>query len=340
MSVRCGLGDFVTNETISVGVIGGSGFAGSLLCELLLHHPSARLQLVGSESFAGLRIRDKMPRVRSDLQFCGNDEVAGVDAAFVCLPHGRAAATVKRLLAGGARVIDFSADFRLSADLYAKWYGGHPCPELLPAVYGLPELHRDAIAEATLVANPGCYPTAALLALAPLRGFGLLDVVIDAKSGVSGAGRAPSDTTHFCTVDADLVAYGIGGHRHYPEIASGIGAGEDGPTLTFVPHLAPWQRGIVETIYVRTRQMPSEAELRARYERAFAYDRFVEISYEPPHLKDVVGTNYCRIFATIDRLSGRIVVISAIDNLVKGASGQAIQNMNVMFAHDEGEGLI
>jgi N-acetyl-gamma-glutamyl-phosphate reductase len=332
--------DIMKSGTITAGIVGASGFAGTLLAELLLHHPDVRLCAVSSASFAGRPVRDMLPRVRTDLEFCSHDEVAGVDVAFVCLPHGRSATTVKRLLDGGARVVDFSADFRLSADLYAEWYGEHPYPDLLPAVYGLPELHRDAVAEATLVANPGCYPTAALLALEPLRRFGLLDVVVDAKSGVSGAGKAPSDATHFCTVDSDLVAYGLGGHRHYPEIAVGIGVGAGGPSLTFVPHLAPLQRGIVETIYVRTEETPSEEDLHECYGRAFAHDRFVEIADGPPHLKDVVGTNYCRIFPTVDRRSRRTVVISVIDNLVKGASGQAIQNMNIMFGCDEGRGLI
>jgi len=330
----------MTSGTISAGIVGASGFAGALLAEMLLHHADVRLCAVSSASLAGRPVRETLPRLRTDLQFCGNDEVAGVDVAFVCLPHGLSATTVKRLLDDGARVVDLSADFRLPADVYAEWYGEHPCPELLPVVYGLPELHRDAVAEASLVANPGCYPTAALLALEPLRGFGLLDVVVDAKSGVSGAGKAPSEATHFCTVDSDLVAYGLGGHRHYPEIAAGIGAGAGGPSLTFVPHLGPWQRGIVETIYVRAAEAPGEEALRACYERAYAHERFVEIADGPPHLQDVVGTNYCRIFPTVDRRSGRVVVVSVIDNLIKGASGQAIQNMNVMFGRDEGRGLI
>ena len=326
--------------TITAGIVGASGFTGALLAELLLHHPDVRLRAVSSESFAGRPVREALPRIRTDLGFCSHDEVKGVDVAFVCLPHGHSATTVKRLLDDGARVVDFSADFRLSADLFAEWYGQHPYPDLLPAVYGLSELHRDAIAQAALVANPGCYPTAALLALEPVRRFGLVDVVVDAKSGVSGAGKAATDATHFCTVDSDLVAYGLGGHRHYPEIAAGIGAGHGGPSLTFVPHLAPMQRGIVETIYVRTQEMPSEVELRDCYRRAFAGDRFVEISDGPPHLRDVVGTNYCRILPTVDRRSRRTVLVSVIDNLVKGASGQAVQNMNIMFGRDEGRGLI
>jgi N-acetyl-gamma-glutamyl-phosphate reductase len=332
--------DIMNTGTLTAGVVGASGFAGALLAELLLHHPDVRLSALSSESLVGRSVRESLPRVRTDLRFCAHDDVTGVDVAFVCLPHGRSAATVKRLLDDGARVVDLSADFRLPADVYAEWYGEHPYPELLPGVYGLTELHRDAVAEARLVANPGCYPTAALLALEPLRRFGLRDVVVDAKSGVTGAGKAPSEAVHFCTVDSDLVAYALGGHRHYPEMAIGIGAGDGGPSLTFVPHLAPLQRGIVETLYVLTEVTPSHDELHEAYQGDFANERFVEVAESPPHLRDVVGTNYCRICATVDRRGGRVVVVSVIDNLVKGASGQAIQNMNVMFGRDEGLGLI
>jgi N-acetyl-gamma-glutamyl-phosphate reductase common form len=208
----------------TVGVVGGSGFTGALLAELLLRHPSVRLQQVSSEALAGEPVRKHLPRLRSDLAFCPESAVTGLDLAFVCLPHGEAAPVVERLLDDGARVVDLSADFRLSAADYASWYGAHPCPSLTPGVYGLTELHRDEIRGARLVANPGCYPTAALLALSPLRQIGLLDVVIDAKSGVSGAGKSASGRTHFCAVDSDLVAYGVESHRHYPEILAGLAA--------------------------------------------------------------------------------------------------------------------
>jgi len=265
-----------------------------------------------------------------------------------------------KLLDDGVKVIDLSADFRLDAATYAEWYGEHPHPELLPGVYGLTELHREEVAGADLVANPGCYPTAALLALTPLKQLGLVDVVIDAKSGVSGAGKAPKAATHFCSVDSDLVAYGVQSHRHYPEIAAGLnGAGAKGPAakpsafgaapaagaapaLTFVPHLVPLQRGISETIYVRTGTLPlpAQAELMALYEDFYAGETFVEVCDAPPALKDVAGTNYCRIFPHVDARAGRIVVISVIDNLMKGASGQAVQNMNVMLGLPEHEGLL
>jgi N-acetyl-gamma-glutamyl-phosphate reductase len=340
----------------TAGIVGGSGYTGALLAELLLHHPSVKLTHMSSETLAGGPVQRHLPRVRAGLEFCSQGDLSGVDVAFVCTPHGLSAPVAKRLLGDGARVIDLSADFRLTAEAYADWYGEHPHPELLPGVYGLTELHREEVAAAELVANPGCYPTAALLALAPLKQLGLLDVIIDAKSGVSGAGKTPKGTTHFCSVDSDLVAYGLGTHRHYPEIAAGLAGDEpglgafgapprssgDGPQLTFVPHLVPLQRGISETIYVRVDTLPGpgQAWILALYEDFYADETFIEVCEAPPQLKDVAGTNFCRIFPHVDQRTGRIVVISVIDNLMKGASGQAVQNMNVMLGLPENEGLV
>jgi N-acetyl-gamma-glutamyl-phosphate reductase len=343
-----------TAVAVKAAVVGGSGYTGALLAELLLRHPHAELAAISSDSLAGTAVRAHAPRVRTDLSFCRADEVGAADVAFVCAPHGEAAPVVKRLLDTGARVIDLSADFRLDAATYAEWYGDHPFPELTPAVYGLTELHRHEVAGADLVANPGCYPTATLLGLTPLKALGLVDVVVDAKSGVSGAGKAPKATTHFCSVDSDLVAYGVGTHRHQPEIAAGLageaaavsafGAGPvaAGPSLTFVPHLVPLQRGITATMYVRlgTFPLPDAAALTALYREFYAGEPFVEVCDAPPQLKDVTGTNQCRIHVTFDEGSGRVIVISAIDNLMKGASGQAVQNMNVMLGLPETEGLL
>ena len=343
----------------SVAIVGGSGYTGALLAELLLRHPSVQLTHLSSESRAGEPAAAHLPRLRTDLSYCTEGEIAEVDVAFVCTPHGEAAPVVKRLLDTGAKVVDLSADFRLDAATYAEWYGEHPYPWMLPAVYGLAELHRDEVAEADLVANPGCYPTAALLALEPLKRLGMLDVVIDAKSGVSGAGKTPRESTHFCSVDSDLVAYGVQSHRHYPEIAAGL-AGDEAtrgapgaavfgaapatasPPLTFVPHLVPLQRGISETIYVRpaTFPLPSQATVRASYDDSYAAEPFVAVCDAPPRLQDVIGTNCCRIFPHVDERAGRIVVISVIDNLMKGASGQAVQNMNLMLGLPETEGLL
>jgi N-acetyl-gamma-glutamyl-phosphate reductase len=344
-----------------VGVVGGSGYTGALLAELLLRHPSVKLAAISSETLAGEPVRQHLPRLRSDLAFCSQADLGGVDVAFLCTPHGEAAPIARQLLDDGVKVIDLSADFRLDAATYGEWYGEHPHPELLPGVYGLTELHRCEVAGAHLVANPGCYPTAALLAVAPLKPLGLGDVIIDAKSGVSGAGKTPKSATHFCSVDSDLVAYGVQSHRHYPEIAAGLVGGVtssgygstprwsgtapaagQAPSLTFVPHLVPLQRGISETIYVRTSTLPlpSQAELRALYDEFYAGETFVEVCAAPPQLKDVAGTNYCRIFPHVDARAGRIVVISVIDNLMKGASGQAVQNMNAMLGLPEHEGLV
>jgi N-acetyl-gamma-glutamyl-phosphate reductase len=326
-------------QRATVAIVGASGYTGALLAELLLGHPGVELTAVSSESLRGSVVSRALPRLRTDLVFCGDAEVAGTDVVFLCLPEGRSAPLARRLLDDDTLVVDLSPDFRVSLQAYGEWYGEHPCPELLPAVYGLPEFHREQIRAARLVANPGCYPTAALLALRPLVGLGLVDVVIDAKSGVSGAGKTPTERTHFCTVDSDVRAYAVGGHRHLPEISAGLETDGRPPPITFVPHLVPLQRGIVETIYVRVDSPPSVAALRGLYNDAYEGERFVSVIDEPPRLGDVVGTNSCRIHPSVDERSGRIVVIAAIDNLMKGASGQAVQNMNLLLGRPEHDGL-
>ena len=339
----------------SAGILGGSGFTGALLAELLLRHPGVTLTHVSSEKLAGEPVQEHLPRLRTGLEFCGRHDVSGVDVAFICTPHGEAAPAAQRLLGGGARVIDLSADFRLDAALYAEWYGEHPCPELTPGVYGLTELHRDEVAGADLVANPGCYPTAALLALAPLKQLGLLDVVIDAKSGVSGAGKSPSGRTHFCSVDSDLVAYGVQAHRHYPEIAAGLksagrapsvfgaaGAAGAAPTLTFIPHLVPLQRGISETIYVRpgTLPLPPAAQLSALYDDFYADETFVEVCGATPQLQRR------RRHQLLPHLRHRRRARRAHHRHQRhrqpdeGRLGQAVQNMNVMLGMPETWGLV
>ena len=326
---------------VRAAVVGASGFTGALLAELLLRHPQVEVAALTSESAAGSPVAALLPRLHTPLSFVSAAEVAGVDIAFVCLPHGEAAPVVLRLLEGGTRVIDLSADFRLDAQLYAEWYGVHPEPGLLPAVYGLTEHHRAEIAAASLVANPGCYPTAALLALLPLRDLDLLDIVIDAKSGVSGAGRAATERTHFCSVDSDLGVYGLPAHRHYPEIAAPLGAlRRGGPSLVFVPHLVPLQRGILETIYVQVAAGARLSEVLDRYRAAYREERFVRVVERPPHLRDVAGTNECHLFATVDERTGKLLLVSALDNLMKGAAGQAVQNMNLMLGLPEQTGLL
>ena len=334
---------------VTTAVVGASGYTGALLTELLLRHPGVSLEQASSAQLAGTPLTAHLPRLRTGLAFVAPGEVGGVDVAFVCAPHGHAAHEVARLLDGGARVVDLSADFRLDAATYAEWYQPHTHPDLLAsAVYGLTELRPSAIAGANLVANPGCYPTAALLGLAPLVPLGLLDVVIDAKSGVSGAGKTPSERTHFCSVEGDLVAYATGGHRHYPEIVAGLAACEralpgrhqrQAPSVTFVPHLMPVVRGLVATMYVRVERLPSAGALRALYDEAYGDKTFVRVSDAPPELKDVVGTNDCRIYVMLDERAGRVLVVAAIDNLMKGAAGQAVQNLNVMCGLPEHWGL-
>jgi N-acetyl-gamma-glutamyl-phosphate reductase len=262
---------------------------------------------------------------------------AQVDAAVVAYPHGAAAPVVAQLRERGVRVVDLSADFRLhERAVYEEWYGPHGAPDLLEeAVYGLPELHRDAIPRAGLVANPGCYPTAAILALAPLARAGLLgDVVIDAKSGVSGAGREPSHTKHFVSVDETVTPYKVGAHRHTPEIEQELGGAV---RVTFTPHLVPLAHGELVSCYVTPSGDASGVP--DLYAAAYAGEPWVEVVEGPPGMQEVRETNYCRISLHEDPRTGRVIVFATIDNLWKGTSSQAVQNLNLMFSLSEGEGL-
>ena len=330
-----------------VAVLGASGYAGALAAWLLHKHPRFELVALTSRSDAGRRLDDLYPRYRVPMVMEELDldrHAEGLDAAVVAYPHHAAASTVAGLRERGVRVVDLSADYRLRAlDVYEQWYGAHPVPGLLEdAVYGLPELgYREGIAGADLVANPGCFPTAALLGLAPLARAGLLDdVVIDAKTGVSGSGRAATDETHFVTVDENVVAYKVGGHRHAPEIDQELAAlgAQTGPVV-FVPHLVPVDQGELITSYVKPASAVTQAELTALYEEAYADEPFVELSERPPGMHDVESTNICRISVHGERHDGRVVVLSAIDNLWKGTSSQAVQNLNLMFGLPEGEGV-
>jgi N-acetyl-gamma-glutamyl-phosphate reductase len=257
----------------------------------------------------------------------------------VAYPHGAAAPVVAELRERGVRVVDLSADFRLH-DLasYEQWYGEHGAPELLgDAVYGLPELHRAAIAGAQLVANPGCYPTAAILALTPLARAGLLgDVIIDAKSGVSGAGREPSQAKHFVSVDETVTPYKVGAHRHTPEIEQELGGGT---RLTFTAHLVPLAHGELISAYVSPARPTDLAEVRGLYAAAYDGEPWVEVVDGPPGMQEVRETNFCRVSVHEDAHSGRLIVFATIDNLWKGTSSQAIQNLNLMFGVEESEGL-
>jgi N-acetyl-gamma-glutamyl-phosphate reductase len=317
-----------------IAVLGATGYAGAVAARLLHRHPRFELAHVTARSDAGTRLDAIHPRTRVPLvlEAYDPDRHADVDAAVVAYPHGAAAPVVAQLRERGVRVVDLSADFRLhDRPTYEAWYGEHGAPELLgDAVYGLPELHREAIAGAELVANPGCYPTASILALAPLARAGLLgDVVIDAKSGVSGAGREPSDAKHFVTVDETVTPYKVGAHRHTPEIEQELG----GIPVTFTPHLVPVAHGELVSCYVAD----VDADVSALYEEAYGDEPWVEVVDGPPGMQEVRETNFCRI--SIHRAPHRLIVFATIDNLWKGTSSQAIQNLNLMFGVDESEGL-
>jgi N-acetyl-gamma-glutamyl-phosphate reductase len=332
-------------------VAGASGYAGALAAELVSKHPSLELARITARTDAGRRLDELHPQYDVDLMLeePAAEDGADVDAAIVAYPHGAAAPVVAALRAQGTKVVDLSADFRLhDLDSYGRWYGEHGAPQLIDeAVYGLTELHREAIAEAELVANPGCYPTASILALAPLAAGGLIeDVVIDAKSGVSGAGRAAEEEMAVVKETDDTRPYKVAGHRHTPEIAqeltelaggNGAGPGESG--LTFVPHLMPFDQGELVSCYVRTSEPLDAARALSIYEERYGDEPFVEVTTEPPGVSGVRGTNLCRIHLAVNEASGRTLAFASIDNLWKGAASQAIQNLNLMLGLPEGEGI-
>jgi N-acetyl-gamma-glutamyl-phosphate reductase len=328
----------------SVSVFGAAGFTGALTARLLHRHPSFRLQALTARSDVGKSLADLYPyhRVPLKLEEFDIDRHGAVDAAVVAYPHGASAPVVAELRERGVRVVDLSADFRLrDPGLYGEWYREHPAPELLDgAIYGLPELgYRERIRDSDLVANPGCYPTAALLALAPLAREELIrDVVIDAKSGVSGAGRAPSEKTHFVTVDENVNAYGVPRHRHTPEIEQELYALGTDVTVTFIPHLLPLDQGELVSCYVTPADDPA-TDLHELYSDFYEGEPFVEVVSAPPGVRDVRESNVCRISVHSDARTGRVIVFAAIDNLWKGAASQAVQNLNLMFGLWEGEGI-
>jgi N-acetyl-gamma-glutamyl-phosphate reductase len=328
----------------SAAVIGATGYTGALSAALLWRHPSIDLVAVTSRSDMGRRLDDIYPRHRVPLTLeeLDLDRHGAVDAAIVAYPHGASSGVVASLRARGVRIVDLSADFRLrDLDVYRRWYGDHEAPELIDgAVYGLTELYRDDVARAVLVANPGCYPTATLLALAPLARAGLIDdVVVDAKSGVSGAGRAPSEQVHFVSADENVNAYGVPAHRHAPEIVQELTALGAPVQATFVPHLLPLDQGELVSCYVTPARETGADELAQLYADAYVGERFVELADRPPGVRDVRDTNVCRISVHPDPRTGKIIVFGAIDNLWKGAASQAVQNLNLMLGLGEGEGI-
>jgi N-acetyl-gamma-glutamyl-phosphate reductase len=328
----------------SVSVFGAAGFTGALTARLLHRHPAFALRAITARSDVGTTLDELYPfhRVPLTLEELDIDRHAEIDAAIVAYPHGAAAPLVAQLRERGVRVVDLSADFRLrDPGVYAEWYHEHDAPELLAqAVYGLPELYREQVRDADLVANPGCYPTATLLALAPLARAGIIgDVIVDAKSGVSGAGRAATAKTHFVTVDENLNAYGVPRHRHTPEIEQELGAMGADVRITFTPHLVPLDQGELVSCYVTPANGAATGDVEALYADAYGDEQFVELAAAPPGVRDVRETNICRISVHRDERTGRIVVFGAIDNLWKGAASQAVQNLNLMFGRPEGEGI-
>jgi N-acetyl-gamma-glutamyl-phosphate reductase len=325
-----------------VVVAGASGFAGALAASLVHRHPRLELAAATARTDAGTRLDRLYPRYRVPIELTELDtESAGAyEAAIVAYPHGVAAEVVARFVEAGVPVVDVSADFRLDdLAVYEETYGDHAAPELLAdAVYGLTELHRDEVREARLVANPGCYPTAAILALAPLAQAGLAeDVVVSAASGVSGAGRVAGDRFHFVSVDENFTPYGIEGHRHLPEIVQELdGAGR----VTFVPHLVPLDQGLMASCFVTTSRDVEAEELRRLYVERYEGEPFVEVVDQPPGVREVRDTNLCRIHVAVDERTGRAMAFAAIDNLWKGAAGQVIQNLNLMLGFEETEGLL
>jgi N-acetyl-gamma-glutamyl-phosphate reductase len=317
-----------------VAVIGAAGYGGAVAAAILWRHPSLELTAVTARSDVGRRHDDIYPRYRVPLvleEFDADAIAAGAQSAVVAYPHGAAAPAVKALRERGLKVVDLSADFRLDRERYERWYQAHAAPELLDdAVYGLTETHRDEIASAELVAAPGCYPTAALLALWPLRDH-IRDVVVDAKSGVSGAGREATQTTHFVSVTENVQAYKVEGHRHAAELEQEL----NGASFTFVPHLVPVEQGLLASCYTSTDLDP--AGVADLYREAYEAEPFIDLVDEPPGTDDVRETNRCRIHVT--SAGERVIALAAIDNLWKGAAGQAVQDLNLMLGLPETEGL-
>lgn len=341
-------------QKIRVGIAGAAGYTGCELIRLLATHPQAEIRWLSTgPTHAGKRLHEVFPHLRvlpdrPFLPLSAAVDAEDVDAVFFALPHGEAMALAPAFLERGARVIDIGADFRLvDARVFERWYEkGHTAPDLLPeAVYGLTELNRSKIAGARLVANPGCYPTVSLLCLAPLVRSGRIDVrsvVIDAKSGVSGAGRGLTLKTHYAECDEDLQAYSPLVHRHLPEIEQELSrlAGSEA-RVCFVPHLVPMIRGMLAAVYARVKSDLDPKELQTLYEDFYTGEPFVQVLPPDvlPRTKDVWGTNRCEIAARLDSRTGIVLAIGVIDNLVKGASGQAVQNLNCMFSLAETVGL-
>ena len=336
---------------MKVGIINVTGYAGAELARILHRHPEVEISSVTGRSGAGRNLGDVFPHL-SDIDIQIDAELTGsLDFVFSALPHAASAEALSDIIASDIKAVDISADFRLrDLETYTEWYGvEHPCPQFLEkSVYGLPEVHREDIAEAAVVANPGCYPTASILGLLPALRNGIIDgnIIIDAKSGVSGAGRGLSIKTHFSEVNENVSAYGLDGHRHMPEIEQELNLAYGAQVaLTFVPHLIPMTRGIFATSYsqlteefLSNNQNPVEV-IDTLYRETYEQEKYVEVTEIPPSTKQTLGSNQCVVHPKIDTRTGRLVVVSCIDNLVKGAAGQAVQNMNILCGYPESTGI-
>ncbi len=334
---------------IRIGIVGGTGYTGAELLRLLAQHPHCELAAITSRKEAGMAVSDLFPNLRGRVSLKFSDPAAAsldrCDLVFFATPNGVAMEQARALVDGGVRIIDIAADFRIQdVAVWEQWYGvKHACPDLVAeAVYGLPEVNREKIRAARIVANPGCYPTAVQLGLLPLVEAGIVDLdhlIADAKSGVSGAGRRAEVHTLLAEASDNFKAYGVPGHRHHPEITQGLTRAAARPvSLVFVPHLTPMIRGIHATLYAR---LTAKADLQALYEKRYAKEAFVDVmpAGSHPDTRSVRGANWCRIAVHQPQGGDIAVVLSVIDNLVKGASGQAVQNMNIMFGLAETAGL-
>ncbi|HLA04806.1 MAG TPA: N-acetyl-gamma-glutamyl-phosphate reductase [Syntrophales bacterium] len=340
---------------IAVGIYGASGYTGQELMRLLLRHQQVEIAAITSRQYKGVSLAKVFPGFQgsTDLTFSdySPEEMAALcDIVFLALPHSVSMKVAPIFHEAGIKIIDLSADFRIrDVKTYEKWYGFHTSPDLLnKTVYGIPELYRAAIAESSFIANPGCYPTSVILGLAPLLKGKYIDhasIIVDSKSGVSGKGREPQVGALFCEVSEGFNAYNVGRHRHTPEIEQELTilAGES-VTISFTPHLLPVSRGILSTIYAKLEKGADTAELLGIYGDFYRNEKFVSLCNEGalPNISSVRGTNFCRIGLVVDERTNRVVIISAIDNLVKGGAGQAIQNMNVLcgFAEDAGLNML
>jgi len=343
----------IASKKIKVGIVGGTGYTGVELLRLLALHPHVELTAITSRGDAGLRVADMFPNLRGYIDLAFSDpataNLSACDVVFFATPHGVAMSQAQALLGANVKVIDLAADFRLQdTAVFEQWYKmPHSCPDVLrEAVYGIPELNRENIKSAKVIGNPGCYPTTVLLGLAPLLEKGYIDfsapIVADAKSGVSGAGRKAEVATLFAESSDSMKAYGVAGHRHHPEIHAQLTQlANANIQFIFVPHLIPMIRGMLSTIYVKLTDAAKAADLQALYEQRYQHERFVDVmpAGALPETRSVRGSNQLRIALHRQEAAGYLTLVVVQDNLVKGAAGQAVQNMNIMFGFDERSGL-